>query len=618
MSACHLIPSHRGRSTGFDLSRALHAFDGVQLPSDSTAPVGLPSLYDTSSGVLSIIADRVSLRDNLQHVAILSQLPGNVSACYSTPDRLLLPAEVAAERIQAARLRRPRVLAGRSEYIKLVHRMLPLGMLQRTSTPHCVNSLFGAPKGDDSRLILDARLDNCYFVDAPHVSLPSPSHQLQATSSFAVAKCDLSNFYHQLVMPEWIRPYFALPSLSAREQASLASCSDLPLSVRTALASSDTSRLFPSCVTLPMGFSHSVFLAQSVHEHVLYYSSLSPRDNLSTSSRHSSTERCMRCTWTTLLLIGKSVARVQKQYDEALRAYETAQMPVKASKCTPGTVEPVTVLGVDICGKRGTLSISMERHSRLVRATAVLLSRPVVQARDLARVVGAWTWQLLLRRPALTALKHCYRFVNRYMDRPPRLLWPCVARELTVLTALSPLLAVDLRASWSVRLLATDASSYANGVVAAPLRRSMLRSLWPLTSAHLPSLLHQPQTAHIKQALALSALRQPALVSVSTPLCDANVAEHIRSTRWSTFVSSPWDREEHINTQELEALHLGLRWCASRPALMGARLPVLVDSSAAYNIARKGRSSTEQLLTIFRRCTAITLALGAYLAPMSS
>ena len=612
--------SSRVLSTGFDLSVALHAFDAVQLPSNSTAAVSLPSSYDTTSGVLPIIADRVSLPDNLRHVSILSQLPDSTRVCYSTPSALLQSPEVAAERIAAAQLHKPRVLAERSEYVKLVHRMLRVGMLQLTSTPHCVNSLFGVPKGDDIRLILDARLANCYFVDAPHVSLPSPSHlaQLQATGSFAVAKCDLSNFYHQLVLPQWIRSYFALPSLTAREQASLASCSDLPPAVRSELASAKGSRLFPCCVTLPMGFSHSVFLAQSVHEHVLYsYSSLSPRDNLLNLVTPLIDRTVHGLYVDDCALVGMSVASVQKQYENVLKAYDKAQMPVKTSKCTPATTESVTVLGVDICGERGTISLSMERHSRIVRATAALLSQPVVFARDLARVLGAWTWQLLLRRPVLAALKHSYRFVNRFMGRPPRALWPCVARELSVLTALSPLLTVNLRAAWSGHLLATDASNYAAGVVSAPLRGDMLQSLWPLTSVHLPSLLHQRQTARsVPSHSGVSTLRQPSLDIISMPPSDSHVARQVRSAHWSTLVSSPWGRDAHINSLELEALYLGLRWCASRPALMGARLPVLLDSSVAYYIARKGRSSTGRLLTVFRRCSAITLATGTSLAPM--
>ena len=171
----------------FDLSTALRAFDAVHADS-SVAPVGLPSSYDSASGVLPIIADRVSLPDNLQHVSILSKLPDTVAARYATPSAVLLPPEVAADRVGAARLRKPRVLAARTEYIKLVHRMLRLGMLQLTSTPHCVNSLFGVPKGDDIRLILDARLANCYFVGRTPCPTPFPVAPCSAASDGALCR----------------------------------------------------------------------------------------------------------------------------------------------------------------------------------------------------------------------------------------------------------------------------------------------------------------------------------------------------------------------------------------------------------------------------------------------
>ncbi len=611
--------SSRISSSNFDLTAALHAFDTVQV--SSSMPVSLPSAYDTTTGVLPIVASRVALPDNLQHVSILGLLPTAVSAMYSSPSSLLLPPEVAAERVAAARLRRPRVLAQRSEYIKLVHRMLRLGMLQLTSTPQCVNSLFGVPKGDDIRLILDARLANCQFVDAPRVRLPSPSHlaQLQAKGPFAVAKCDLSNFYHQLVLPDWIRPYFALPALTAREQASLLSCGDLPASITTALRQLGSgSRLFPCCVTLPMGFSHSVFLAQCVHEHVLYsYSSLSPRDNLLCLTSPL-IDRTLHALYVDdCVLMGPSVVGVREQYSSVLGAYFKALLPVNSRKCTEATVAPVTVLGVEISGERGTITLSMDRHSRIVRATAVLLSQSVVSARELARVLGAWTWELLLRRPALAALKHCYRFVERFIDKPPRRLWPSVARELSVLSALSPLLTVDLRAPWSTHLVATDASSYAAGVVATPLREDILHTLWPLSAVHLPSLLQQRQFSHtISASGGTLHLSQPAASCFPQPLCDDDVQRSIQATRWSTLISTPWAADAHINCLELEALLLGLRWHASRPASMNARLPLLVDSSTAYYIARKGRTSATALLPLFRRCSALTLALSASLAPM--
>ena len=162
--------------------------------------------------------------------------------------------------------------------------MLKLGMLEMTSAPACVNGFFGMPKGDtDIRLILDARAANCLFVDPPHVQLPIPSDLAQllipADSPLLVAKLDISNFYHRISLPSWIRPFFSLPSLSHQELLELSS-SVSPSPASSAAIASGLS-MFPCCTTLPMGFSHSVFIAQTIHEHILYSSSLlSSVDNI--------------------------------------------------------------------------------------------------------------------------------------------------------------------------------------------------------------------------------------------------------------------------------------------------------------------------------------------------
>ena len=301
------------------------------------------------------------------------------------------------------------------------------------------------------------------------------------------------------------------------------------------------------------------------------------------------------------------------QYDSVLNAYSTALLPVKRSKCTEATAEAVTVLGVDVCGAKQTITLSMERHARIVRSTAALVAQPLVSARELAKVLGAWTWELLLRRPALSVLKQCYRFAERFMHRPARPLWPSVVRELSVLTMLSPLFTVNMRAPWASHLVATDASMDTAGVVKTPLRANTLRNLWPLSALHLPSLLQQAQSPPPPRA---AELPQPCLAASPPPLTVDAVQRALRRARWSTLVSQAWGREEHINGLELEAMQLGVRWHASRPASFGARLPLLLDSSAAYGITRKGRTAAEHLLSIYRRTAAVTLATNNVLVPM--
>src|ERR1700722_16435176 len=299
---------------------------------------------------------------------------------------------------------------------------------------------------------------------------------------------DLSNFYHQLVLPEWIRPYFAIPALGHQELVELCNCEDIPFTVRAQLRSAGSSLLYPCCTTLPMGFSPSVFLAQSCHEHILYSSgALSPRDNLLNLSPH--LDRSIHGLYIDdCNLFSPSLEEGTAQYQAILAAYQRAGLSVKLSKCQPPTFHPVIVLGVEVDGGHGVIIISVERYQKLLAATLQLLSCRLVSGKQLAVIVGGWTWQLLLRRPSLVAFKHTYRFIDRNMNTPAAL-WPCVSRELAVVMSLAPLLRTDLKCQLASDMVATDSSSYAAGVVTTHSSPTMEHVMWPLSSSQHCSLL---------------------------------------------------------------------------------------------------------------------------------
>ena len=238
-------------NTGFQL------YDTLPLVDDSTPHFGY--VDPLPKGLVSLVAARVALPSELNNVPLLSLLPESISSLYNNSTSLLLPPAVAQHNIREAHLRRPRVLALRSEYVALISRMARLGMLSMTTSPACINGLFGVPKGDKIRLILDARPANCYFVHPPRVRLPSPSHlaalRIPRGHPLYVSKMDLSNFYHQLTLPDWIRPYFALPALTVDEVRSLDTAG---LSQDLLRAFSSGVPVYPCCATLPMGFAHSV------------------------------------------------------------------------------------------------------------------------------------------------------------------------------------------------------------------------------------------------------------------------------------------------------------------------------------------------------------------------
>ena len=86
-----------------------------------------------------------------------------------------------------------------------------------------LNGLFGVPKEPGKpdtqlRLIIDARPANALFVDPPHVALPTPDviGRLSAAKgeTLYVAKADISDFYHRVLMPRAWWSYFALPHIT--------------------------------------------------------------------------------------------------------------------------------------------------------------------------------------------------------------------------------------------------------------------------------------------------------------------------------------------------------------------------------------------------------------------
>jgi hypothetical protein len=600
---------------------ALRLLDSLSPSSGRDETLGYTG--DLPKGLVSLIAKQVSLPSTLNNVPLKSLLPPTLSSLYNSPASLLLPLDLAQRNLAAAALRRPRVLAGRSEYTALVARMHSLGMLSMTTAPMCVNGLFGVPKGDKIRLILDARPANCYFVRPPHVTLPSPSHlaalRIPQGRPLYVAKMDLSNFYHQLTLPEWMRPYFALPPLTAAEIGALPAAA-LSAEVRQAIAAGLP--VYPCCATLPMGWSHSVFVAQSVHEHVMYrHGVLHPSDNV-VCLESPVVDRPLHALYIDdNILVGTEEEQLTQLCDRVNAAYVEALLPPNAAKAVRPTLDMVTTLGVDIDGRRGTISLNPGKQLAIMMATQRLLCSRAVSGRQLSAVVGSWTWPMLLRRPTLAAFKHVYTFIQRYPEES-RTLWPCVRRELLVAMALAPLLRCSLRMQSWPKLLATDASMVGSGVVFTRLTLGVESTLWPLMTQPECSLLPagpppdaQPRSDATNLGPVLVA-QQPVAVhrttTMNVELRRLAVTELLSSPtlRWSTVLSSSWRRPQHINELEFVSLLLSIRWVLSHPDACHRQLHVLVDSSSVYFGTRKGRSSSPAMLALLRRYAALLLASG--------
>ena len=410
-------------------------------------------------------------------------------------------------------------------------------------------------------------------------------------------KTDLSNYYHHIGLPVWMQPYFALPPLSPSE---LLECG-LPVGSKAP---------YPMCATLPMGFSHAVYLAQSCHQHVVYGSgALDPMDSLLclTTPLVSETRATHGIVIDDFFLFSLDREVANQRILAVLAAYRAAGFVVKESKVVMPTSDRVKVIGFDVDGQSSAVSLPSDSQLALVQSTLSVLRATTVSGSVLSQLIGRWTWVLMLRRPALAVLQHVYRYC-RVAWRRQFTLWPSVRRELCMLLSLLPLLEARLDAPFFSRAVASDASELAAGVVAVPIADQFRSQLWRLCSnRHLA----------VKQVSArIAPLSDFALQPDLAAALDFEVAyDSIQSAAWRTLVSKPWSAPEHINALELRAALLAVHWVLSFPSSLCSRVFLLLDSTVSFFSLWKGRSSSPALLLILRKVSSLLLAGGVTLQP---
>jgi hypothetical protein len=448
------------------------------------------------------------------------------------------------------------------------------------------------------------------FIPSPPVSLPTPdliaSLNVQQGTTLYAAKVDLDNFYHRIRLPSQWWPYFALPAIRAGDLNVAGYATD--------------AMVYPCCKTLPMGFSHSVFLAQAVHEHIIdtrvpllhreariirapYDASMAdtiiiPNTNgntlpLCTSQLPSPTgdfevNRMRHSVYIDdLNIYHHDPAVMNAAMDQYVAAMGAVHLPAKPSKIVRPTPDGLECLGVFVDGVNCEVGLSVPKLEVLRASTLRLLDIGECTGRDLSHIVGRWTWAMLVRRPAMAIFSAVYRFIECAHDSRFTI-WPSVRRELWAVAHIAPLLFASIRCEWSPVVIASDASEQAAGVVYTNINSDCVKSL-----SSMPDV---PGTA-----------THPTLQSFVT------------AADWRIAISHPWHAEEHINALEVRSSLAAVRWAVKRPDVLAplstchSKLLLLVDSSATHGSINKGRSSSHRLLRPLRTMTSLLLAAGIYL-----
>lgn len=543
----------------------------------------------------NIEVERLSLPDagSAPCLAMCDLLPPEIAKFYSDPTNIILPHN---ERPPAKG--RACVMIDKENYQALLTMLFDRSMVAFRKDVHVTSGLFAVDKTDGLlRMIADLRAANAMMRAPAKTELPNPDilRNLRARRGRRLIVCgrDISNMYHRIRVPDWLIPWLAWPAVRV---------GDLPFAV-PGFNDPDT-RVHPCLLSLPMGWSHSVFIAQKIHERVMEHYLHISRDDLFLKHNDLTLHECrilvaIYIDDTFFVCLNsdtnyKKLCGLVRRYEYVLKRLG---LPDKVSKrFGPSRGGVCETLGIQINADTLRFGVAPLKLEKLKLDTQRLL-RPdvIVSGYELSSIVGKWTWAFLAKRGALSVFAAVYLFIGTLEDRSDKL-WKSAQEELEVACQIAPLLFSQLDTPWSPNVYASDASSTGGGVVWRPVDDSSLPALrcsTRFTNAYPPF--------------------DGAFESQRETLIDATLRGH---SPWRTTFDKKWGVSgEHITALEARAAYLAARhaFFSHTPEKRKMHL-LLCDSTAVVGAAAKGRCSSRNLLRRMRPFFALALATGHEMA----
>ena len=458
--------------------------------------------YNCKGGepVEALKADRLSLPETGGTFDAASYLKPELAACLSGDKATLADPLVAS---LAASLARSYQLSTDEEYAATIARFCRASMAELTATKaQFALGLFAVLRASGLlRPIVDARPGNVFFLEVPIEHCGGDDLCciiVDEGYTLLVAKVDLADYFHTILVRQGLRPFFGLRPVRAAALRALGV-------VVPDDAVDEDGWTHPQLCTVPMGWTNAPAIAQAANEAVLYGSSgdgsqlarslapvVEPAQRLSSTRApamgRGDTLRCHAIIMDDLMMFktvanrdvqtsaeagdrSRDVSRVCKRYrDVGARVRDE-----KVEDYAPRQVAAGYQLDAN------TLRTPEKKYAELAALVADLGRRGVAFPREVERILGKFTNLCLLHRLSLANFSSVYAFVQKAGGRAARV-WPSVLRELQRAVALLPLLRAELDRPVAPVLVQTDACSDGFGVVyststaADDLRRGAVRA----------------------------------------------------------------------------------------------------------------------------------------------
>ena len=448
----------------------------------------------------------------------------------------------------------PRFFLGVStnKYHALILKLVDIGVvLLQNHRPRVINGVFAVPKDENKqRLIIDARPANAFLIEPEKTKLPNPGDlgalYLDKSKELYFCKSDMDNFYHRLAMPPWLHQFFGLPPVMFKRK-----------------------QYWPVVRVLPMGWSHSVFVGQSIHERIVSLAGMKGEDSFQENQSrvlHNFRHGEYIYDFFAFCVDKECLTNVLEQVVDSC---EKANLPSKVTKIVrPGESDVINILGITF-SHSGLVQPNAEKLAKLINVTREIASFRVWNVKLIEKLIGSWTWIILLRRPIFSILFSIYSFVNTNGSNRVKVPSQTMRRELRTLCDISPLILANIKRPFGGICVASDASETGAGVVYS----SLTIKEWE----------------EIEKG-------------------ESQTAEIVASKSWKTAIRHKWEYLDQIHILEGHAVVLGLKWILRSKRFQGSRIVFLVDNTALLGALKKGRSSSFQLTITFRKVATLCIA----------
>jgi len=433
-------------------------------------------------------------------------------------------------------------------YEELIETLEKNGLVElRERRPKVINGIFGVAKQEKQRLIIDARNANSYFVEPEDPGLPNPSHLsslvVEGAGPVYLAKTDMDNFYHRLRLPNWLTEYFGLPSVQRQGR-----------------------ERYPVVLTVPMGWSHSVVVAQRIHENILWECGLDKNQQIQNPNRVVGDLR-FGAYIDDYFSIGTNKQLAEKYLTRVVEKCGARGVPAKPSKIVEPTTSRESMIGIESSGD-GVLRPEILKMKSLLEFTTFFVKLRKWKKKDLQVLLGRWAWAILLKRCLFCVFGQVYKA----SENDTELITPTRAmrNELRLICRLQGFIRADLRKPFGSIIVCTDASMIGGGVVYRTVSPEVCK-----------------QISHMSEE---------------------EYHTWISKQEWTTAIRYRWKETSKIHLLEGEALILGIRWILRNTKNMGTRIMLFVDNTALLGALQKGRSSKPRFNRICQRTAALTLA----------